>query len=30
MKGIEATVVSALPPIHLESTAEKGHAVEEQ
>jgi hypothetical protein len=30
MKGIEATAVSALSPIHLESTSEKGHAVENQ
>jgi hypothetical protein len=30
MKGIKATVVNALPPIHLESSSAKGHGVEEQ
>ena len=30
MKGIEAAAMSALPPIHMESTSEKGHVVEEQ
>jgi hypothetical protein len=27
MKGIEASAMSALQPIHLESTSEKGHVV---